>query len=114
MEKKPTRYFSSKQEQKVADYLNGVLTPNSGAKHKKGDILLPDTIVECKTKTKPSTTFSVKFDWIKNLINESIEMGKVHWAIIFDFGSQRINDQYVIIPIDDYKEYLELKEEQDV
>lgn len=108
-----TRDFSSKQEHLVASYLGGTLTPNSGAGHtKKGDILLDDTIIECKTKTKPSTTFSVKFDWIKSLIYESIAMKKMHWAIIFDFGSQRINDQYAIIPIDDYKEYLELKGEQ--
>ena len=63
MEKKPTRYYSSKQEQKVADWLDGALTINSGASYKKGDILLKDTIVECKTKTKqtisPNTFFII-------------------------------------------------------
>ena len=47
MENKPTRHYSKLQEEKVANYLGGILTPNSGAKHKKGDILLDDTIVEC-------------------------------------------------------------------
>lgn len=41
-------------------------------------------------------------------------MGKNHWALIFDFGTQNLIDQCVVIPIDDYKEYLSLKEEQNV
>ena len=45
---------------------------------------------------------------------ECIEMGKTHWAIVFDFGTQEINKQYVVVPIDDYKEYLDLKEEKNV
>lgn len=113
MENKPTRHYSRLQEVKVANYLGGVLTPNSGAKHKKGDILLEDTIIECKTRTKQSISHSIKKEWVVNLMKECIEMGKQHWAIVFDFGTQNINDQCVIIPIDDYKEYLELKEGQD-
>lgn len=108
-----TRDFSSKQEQVVASYLGGVLTPNSGAGHtKKGDVLLEDTIVECKTRTKQSISHTIKKEWILDLIKECIAMGKNHWAIIFDFGTQEINKQYVVIPIDDYKEYLDLKGEQ--
>lgn len=114
MKEQPTRFYSSLQEITVANYLDGNLTPNSGAKHKKGDILLDDTIIECKTKTKGSMTHTIKKDWIKTLIKECIAMGKKHWAIVFDFGSQKLNEQYVIIPIDDYKEYLELKEDKDV
>lgn len=110
---KPTRHYSRLQEEKVANYLGGILTPNSGAKHKKGDILLEDTIVECKTRTKQSISHSIKKEWVVNLMKECIEMGKQHWAIVFDFGTQNINDQCVIISIDDYKEYLSLKEEQD-
>lgn len=114
MENKPTRHYSKLQEEKVANYLGGTLTPNSGAKHKKGDILLDDTIIECKTKTKQSTSHTIKEEWMRTLQKECIEMGKMNWAIIFDFGTQKLNDQYAIIPIVDYKEYLELKEEQNV
>ena len=113
MENKPTRHYSRLQEEKVANYLGGILTPNSGAKHKKGDILLTDTIIECKTRTKQSISHTVKKEWILDLIKECIEMGKNHWALIFDFGTQNLIDQCVIIPIDDYKEYLDLKEGQD-
>ena len=114
MGNKPTRHYSRLQEEKVANYLGGILTPNSGAKHKKGDILLTDTIVECKTRTKQSISHTVKKEWILALIKECIEMGKNHWALIFDFGTQNLIDQCVVIPIDDYKEYLSLKEEQNV
>lgn len=114
MENKPTRHYSKLQEEKVANYLGGTLTPNSGAKHKKGDILLNDTIVECKTRTKQSISHTIKKEWVLDLLKECIEMGKQHWAIVFDFGTQKLNEQFVVIPIDDYKEYLSLKEEQDV
>lgn len=114
MKEQPTRFYSSLQEMTVANYLDGDLTPNSGAKHKKGDILLDDTIIECKTKTKGSMNHTIKKDWIITLIKECIAMGKKHWAIVFDFGGQKLHEQYVIIPIDDYKEYLELKEDKDV
>ena len=114
MENKPTRHYSSIQEQKIANYLNGKLTINSGASYKKGDILLEDTIIECKTRTKQSVSHNIKKEWILNLVKECIEMGKNHWAIVFDFGTQNIIDQCVVIPIDDYKEYLELKEGRDV
>lgn len=114
MENKPTRHYSKLQEEKVANYLGGTLTPNSGAKHKKGDILLDDTIVECKTRTKQSISHTIKKEWVLDLVKECIEMGKQHWAIVFDFGTQKLNEQFVVISIDDYKEYLSLKEEQNV
>ena len=52
---KPTRYYSDKQEEFVAFYMNGKRCPNSGAgTWKKGDIIKDDMIIECKTLTKPS------------------------------------------------------------
>ena len=63
-----TRDYSKKQEDTVAKYLDGKTTPNSGATgFAKGDVLVYDTIVECKTKTKPATTHSIKKEWIETL-----------------------------------------------
>lgn len=105
-----TRYYSAKQETEVSRYLNGYLTPNSGATpFKKGDILLDDTIIECKTKTRPTVSFAVKKEWLLEVQKEAVQMGKPYWALIFDFGSQNIKDQYVVIPIQDFREYQELK-----
>jgi hypothetical protein len=103
-----TRDYSDKQEKVVAEYLEGIRTPNSGATpFKKGDIVTEDTIIECKTKTKEVTNHSIKKEWIDTLRRECISMGKEHWAIIFDFGTQKLEDQYVVLPISYYKELKE-------
>lgn len=105
-----TRDYSSKQEGAVANYLDGYLTPNSGATpFKKGDVVLDDTVLECKTKTKESATHAIKLQWLQDLKREALAMGKKYWALVFDFGTQNITDQYVIIPIEDFREYQELK-----
>lgn len=103
-----TRDYSSKQEKVVASYLEGQTTPNSGATpFKKGDVITEDTIIECKTKTKEVTSHSIKKEWIEALRKECISMGKDYWAIVFDFGTQELKDQYVVIPIQYYKELKE-------
>lgn len=107
-----TRVYSSKQENIVSIYLCADLTPNSGAgKSKKGDMTLYNTVIECKTKTKKSNSVSIKKEWIDILKQEAISMGKQYWALIFDYGTQELSDQYAIIPIDDYAEYLRYKGE---
>ena len=107
-----TRDFSKKQENTVAKYIDGKTTPNSGATgFAKGDILVYDTIVECKTKTKPSETHSIKKEWIETLKKECVSMGYLYWALVLDFGTQELKDQYALIPLKDFKEYLDLKKE---
>lgn len=107
-----TRDFSKKQETTVAKYIDGKTTPNSGATgFSKGDILTQDTIVECKTKTKPSETHSIKKEWIETLKKECVSMGYLYWALVLDFGTQELKDQYALIPLKDFKEYLDLKKE---
>ena len=105
-----TRDYSSKQEKIVSDYIGGHTTPNSGATgFKKGDILTDDTIIECKTKTKDCAAHSIKKEWIDTLKKESVSMGYLYWALVFDFGTQELKDQYAVIPLADFQEYLELK-----
>ena len=104
-----TREVSSKQEKLVAMILNGTVTPNSGAGHtKKGDILIDEFgVVECKTKMKPSTSFTIKKEWINTVRKECFEMSRDTWAIVFDFG--QLGEEYAVVPLNDYKEYLEYK-----
>ena len=53
--KKPTRYYSDKQEMSVAKAVGGRKTPNSGATpYVKGDVLTKQWIFECKTIIKPT------------------------------------------------------------
>lgn len=107
-----TRSKSDEQEQYVANYLDGEVTPNSGAGHtKKGDVLV-DTfyIVECKTKMQPATQFTIKKDWLIKLQQQSLAMHRPYSALVFDFG--QVGEEYAVIPLQDLKDYIDkLKEE---
>lgn len=90
-----TRKFSDKQEKIVAKKLGGKQVVNSGATtFQKGDVSAGDFIIECKTKTKPSNTFTVYRNWLVD--NEEIvfAMGKKYSAVALDFGD---GEQYYII-----------------
>ena len=107
---KPTRYYSDKQEEFVAFYMNGKRCPNSGAgTWKKGDIIKDDMIIECKTLTKPGKQQTIKKEWINNLRKECLAMGKTEWSIVFDFGN--IGDEYAVIPLEFLKDLLDIREE---
>lgn len=106
-QKDPTRSFSSKQEKTVAKDLNGKQTKNSGAtQFQKGDILLENFLVECKTKTSDCDSISIKKEWLEKIVKESLFMGKDNAALVFDFGpnSER---KYVIIDEDTFKQLLD-------
>lgn len=105
-DKKPTRYYSSKQEKSVAKKLNGITTPNSGAtQFAKGDLKLDDFLVECKTKTTHSDSISIKKEWLEKVDKESLFMGKPYSALIFNFGPDEKN--YVIIDENLFKDLID-------
>lgn len=112
-EKKPTRYYSSKQEKAVAKKFDGKQTKNSGATlFDKGDVSLDKWLIECKTKTSPSESMSIKKEWLEKNNKEAIFEGKDYSALAFNFGPNEKN-YYVI---DEYlfsilKEYLDENKE---
>lgn len=107
---KPTRYYSSKQEKKVAKSLLGKLTPNSGATKLggKADVNVENLVsIECKTKTKSSDSISIKKEWfIKNKESTLID-GTKYEVLAFSFGPNEPNyyivDEKLFI---DFVEYL--------
>ena len=110
---KPTRYFSSKQEKKVASAVGGRQTSNSGATpFQKGDVLTSNMLLECKTKTTNSESISIKKEWISKNQQEQVFMGKKYSAIAFSFGPDEPNyyiiDEYLF---QDLLEYLSNKQE---
>lgn len=113
-QKKPTRYFSSKQEARVAKEFNGSQTKNSGATmFQKADVLLDDFCIECKTKTSDSKQIAIHKEWLEKNEAESLYMGKRYSALMFNFGP---SDQknYVILDEDTFKELIDNgKSEQD-
>ena len=94
---RPTRFYSKRQENKVAKSLNGKRVANSGATtFNKGDVVLDDWLIECKTKTKDSNSFTIKEDWLIKNEEEAFAMGKNNSALCFDFGPSANKRYYVI------------------
>lgn len=105
---KSTRYFSNKQEKHVAKSLKGRQTANSGATpFQKGDVELSNILVECKTKTKPSDSMSIKREWLEKNAEEAFAMGKPYSALCFSFGDLHDDKQYYIIDEDLFKKLVE-------
>lgn len=105
-----TRYYSKKQETKVAKVVNGKRTANSGATaFQKGDVITRDWLIECKTKTKDSNSFTIKEDWLLKNEEEAFAMGKNNSALCFDFGPSANKRYYVISErlFETLKDYLE-------
>lgn len=105
-EKKPTRYFSDKQEKAVTKAIGGRQTSNSGATpFDKGDVTDSSWLIECKTKTTDSDSISVKKAWFDKNLEESIYMKKDHTAVVISFGPNSKN--YYIV---DEQTFLRMKE----
>ena len=102
---KPTRFFSSKQEKRIAKAVNGQRVVNSGATaFSKGDVRTDEWLFEAKTKTSESQSFSIKKEWLLKNREEMFAMGKSYNALVFDFGDG--NNYYVL----DEKTFLKMKE----
>lgn len=84
---KPTRFYSNKQEKKIAKQIGGRQTANSGATpFSKGDVVSPYWCIEAKTVTKEQKSFTIKRDWIYKNREEAFAMGKPFSALAIDFG----------------------------
>ena len=102
---RPTRYYSNRQEKKVAKTLHGKQVANSGSTaFNKGDVTTDDWLIECKTKTEPSKSYSIKKEMLEKNKEEAFSMGKSYSALVFDFGDG--NNYYVV----DEKTFLMMKE----
>lgn len=107
---RPTRFYSNRQEKKVAKALNGKQQSNSGATaFNKGDIVADDWLIECKTVTKEQSSFSIKKEWLIKNKEEAFAMNKSYSALAFDFGD---NDEvYYVL---DEKTFKLLKNQMEV
>lgn len=90
------RFYSSRQEKKVAKNLGGRVVSNSGATmFRKGDVDCGNILVECKTCTQPKTQFTIKKEWIEKNKQEAFAMNKEYSVVAFNFGPEQ--DNYFII-----------------
>ena len=103
--KKPTRWYSNRQEKAVAKAVNGKKVANSGATaFNKGDVQSDSWLFECKTITEERKSFTIKRDWLTKNKEEAFAMGKEHSALVFDFGDN--GERYYVI---DEKTFKEMK-----
>ena len=95
----PTRFYSSTQEKAVAKAVGGRQTKNSGATlFDKGDVIMSGKngfLLECKTKTSPSESISIKKEWFEKNKQECLLTGTPHSAVVFNFGPDEPN-RYII------------------
>lgn len=107
-DKKPTRYYSNRQEKTIANAVNGRQTANSGATaYAKGDVTEGDRkgwLFEAKTCIKDQKTFTMHKEWFDKNKSESIFMKKDYSAVVFNFGPDQPN--YYCI---DEHTFLEMK-----
>ena len=90
-----TREFSSKQEHRIAKMFDGKVVANSGAtRFNKGDVVVDNVLIECKTTTKPKDSFSIKKEWLIKNKEEAFSLGKDYSMLAIDFGS---GDDYFVI-----------------
>lgn len=112
MNKSSTRYFSNKQEKAVAKAVGGKKSANSGAtRFEKGDVYTDNWLIECKTKTTPSESISIKKSWLEKNEEEAFSMQKEHSALAFNFGDLHFPENYYIISETEFKRFLKLEEE---
>ena len=92
---RPTRFYSKRQEKKVAKAIGGTRTANSGATaFSKGDVRTDSFLLECKTCTEPRKSFTLHKEWFDKNKEEAFAMHKDYSALVFDFGDG--NNYYVI------------------
>lgn len=106
---RPTRWYSNKQEKHIAKELGGKKVSNSGATaFNKGDVVLDNWLLEAKTKTKETNSFSIKKDWLEKNKEEAFAMKKEYNALVFDFGD---GNNYYVVDEKTFKEILRWQED---
>lgn len=94
-----------KQEKRVCKGLGGKRQVGSGATpFLKGDGVLDDLLIECKTKDTPSKSIAVKKAWFDKLKEEAFSMGKDGGILVFSFGD---GEDYVAEDYNTFKMHYE-------
>lgn len=108
---RPNRFYSKKQETKVAQELGLRRTKNSGATaFDKGDVSGKEILIECKTLTSPQKQHAIKKEWLQKNKEEAFSRGKLLSALAFDFGD---GERFYIIDELTFKQFFEAWRDKD-
>ena len=104
--KNSTRYYSGRQEKKVAKIIGGKTTANSGATtFSVGDVESDNILIECKTCKTEKQSFAIKKDWLDKLEEEAFSVNKQYYALAFNYGPD--TDNYFILNERNFKHFLD-------
>ena len=117
--KKATRTYSTKQEKQIAKKLNGDCVPNSGAiMFGAGDVRTTafdgDWLIEAKTKTSPSKSFTIKKEWLEKNEREAFATCCAHSALVFSFGELHNDRQWYVLSEEEFLRLLRLNKSEDI
>lgn len=98
MEKKPTKHYSSTQENRIADYLGWSAVSASGARpFTPGDVKSCDWLAECKTHTSVTDLLTINKSVWKKISTEA--KGCMRKPVLFiDNGTQELKNTYAVVP----------------
>lgn len=106
-----TKYYSSRQEDYISKLLGGKVQPASGSTgFNKGDIILPNWLIECKCAMSSRKSFSIKLDWIEKNELERLEMHKPYCALAFQFEPD--GENYFVLSEKTFKKMLDKFEQE--
>lgn len=93
-------------EKKASKLLKGQLTSGSGAKEKKGDLLVQDLLLELKTSTHESLT--LKKEYLQKIKKAAIEQDKQP-GLLFSFVTMNgvAEEEWICIPLYLWRYYNE-------
>lgn len=93
---KPTKYYSTIQENTIANFLGWKVVAGSGARDlSPGDIIGESFLGECKTHTKTVDNIVFFADVWKKICEEAFSRFK-YPALFVDDGTQRIENTWVV------------------
>lgn len=113
----PQQRASKKQENRIAKSLNQIglearRQMASGAMwFAKSDVISKVFQVEAKTRVKPSSSISVKKEWLDKIYGEAVMVNKIP-ALVFSFGD---GEDFMVLRMDDALRITEgmMKNEED-
>ena len=86
---KSTRYYSGRQERKVAKAVGGRQVANSGAPtFVAGDVITDQFLIEAKTKTTDCKSFTIKEDWLLKNEEEALQWAEIQLCALTSVQAQ--------------------------
>lgn len=94
---KPTKYYSTTQERRIADFFGWKTVSASGARpFHPGDVRSDQWLAECKTHIKEIDRLTVSKSVWRKLANEARSLHKLP-VLFIDNGTQKIDDTWAVV-----------------